>query len=107
MEAQERGGSQDDGGTDQTARAHEQCAHAGDEAINQAEVGGTLPRAIEDQQLLLDENGLGHHGPGAARAGEAGDRRHQMERQDGPDRAWPHPWNSPCTGRGTMSPRRC
>jgi hypothetical protein len=34
-------------------------------------------------QLLLDENGLGHHGSGAARAVEPGDRRQQMEKQDG------------------------
>jgi hypothetical protein len=45
--------------------------------------GGPFPRAIEDQQLLLDENGLGHHGSGAAGAGEPGDRRQQMEKQDG------------------------
>ena len=49
MEAQERGGFQDDGGTAQPARAHEQRAYAGDEAISEAEVGGTFPRAIEDQ----------------------------------------------------------
>ena len=64
-------------------RAHEQRAHAGDEAFSEAEVGGPFPRAIEDQQLLLDKNGLCHRGSGAARAGEPGDRRQQMEKQDG------------------------
>ena len=90
MEAQERGGFQDDGGTDQPARAHEQRAHAGDEAFSEAEVGGPFPRAIEDQQLLLDENGLGHHGSGAAGAGERGDRRQQIEKQDGQIAHGPH-----------------
>ena len=90
MEAEERGGFQDDGGTDQPARAHEQRAHAGDEAISETEVGGPLAGAIEDQQLLLDENGLGHHGSGAARAGEPGDRRQQMEKQDSPIAHAPH-----------------
>ena len=87
MEAQERGGFQDDGGPDQPARADEQRAHAGDEAISEAEVGGPFPRAIEDQQLLLDENGLGHHGSGAA---GAGDRQQQMEKQDGQIAHGPH-----------------
>ena len=83
MEAQERGGFQNDGGTDHPARAHEQRAHAGDEAISEAEVGRPFPGPNEDQQLLLDENGLGHHGSGAAGSGEPGDRHQQMEKQDG------------------------
>jgi hypothetical protein len=58
--------------------------------FSEAEVGGPFPRAIEDQQLLLDENGLGHHGSGAARAGEPGDRRQQMEKQDGQIAHGPH-----------------
>jgi hypothetical protein len=32
--------------------------------------------------LLLDENGLSQHGPGAAGSGEPDDRRQQMEKQD-------------------------
>ena len=39
--------------------------------------------AIEDQQLVLDEHGLGHHGTGAAGTGEPGDGRQQMQKQDG------------------------
>ena len=83
MEAQERGGFQDDRDTDQPARAHEQRTHAGDHAISEAEVGGTSPGAIEDQQLLLDEHGLGHDGTRAARPGEPGEGRQQMQKQDG------------------------
>jgi hypothetical protein len=33
--------------------------------------------------LLLNENGLGHHGTGPAGTGEPGDSRQQMENQDG------------------------
>jgi hypothetical protein len=33
----------------------EERAHAGDHAISKAEVWGTSPGAIENQQLLLDE----------------------------------------------------
>jgi hypothetical protein len=54
MEAQERGGFQDDGDTDQPSRARA-VLHAGDHPISEAEVGGTSPRAIEDQELLLDD----------------------------------------------------
>jgi hypothetical protein len=100
MEAQERGGLQDDGGTDQPARAYEQRAHAGDEAISESEVGGTFLGAIQNQQLVPDENGLGHQGPGAAGAGEPRDGRQQMEKQDGQIAhrpivaSWPHPRNA-------------
>jgi hypothetical protein len=32
---------------------------------------------------LLDEHGFGHDGTRAARTGESGDRRQQMQKQDG------------------------
>jgi hypothetical protein len=35
---------------------------AGDDATSEAEGGGTFPGPIDDQQLLLDEQGLGDHG---------------------------------------------
>jgi hypothetical protein len=82
MEAQERGGFEDDGGTDQPARADEQRAHAGDHAISEVEVGGTSAGAIENQQLVFDQDGLGHHRTRAARTREPGDGRQRMEKQD-------------------------
>jgi hypothetical protein len=33
--------------------------------------------------LVLDEDGFGDHGPGAAGTGEPGDRRQQMQKKDG------------------------
>jgi hypothetical protein len=83
MEPQERGGFQDDRGTDQPARAHEERTHAGDDTISEAEMGCTFPGTIEDHQLLLDEHGFGHDGTRAAWTGEPGDRRQQMEKKDG------------------------
>jgi hypothetical protein len=100
MEAQERGGFQNDGGPDQPARAHQQRAYAGDHAITEAEVGGTSPGAIENQQLLLDEDGLGHHGTRTPGTGEPDDSRQQMEKQDGEIAhgpivtSWPNPGNA-------------
>jgi len=83
MEAQERGGFQNDRGTDQSARAHEERTHAGDHAINEEEMGCTAPGTIEDEQLLLDEHRFGDHGTRTAGTGESGNRRQQMEKQDG------------------------
>ena len=62
--------------------AHDQRTHAGDHPISQTEVGGTSPGAIENQQLLLDEYGLGHHGTRPARSGEPGDSRQEVDNQD-------------------------
>jgi hypothetical protein len=82
MEAQQRGGFEDDGGTDQPARANAQRAHAGHQAIGDPEVGGTSAGAIENQQLVSDQDGLGHHCTRAARTGEPGDGRQEVEKQD-------------------------
>ena len=43
---------------------------------------GALAGAIENQQLVLDQDGLGHHRTAAARTGEPGDGRQQMQKQD-------------------------
>ena len=81
MEAQEGGGLQDDRDTDQPTRVHEQRTEAGDHAITESEARRTLPGAIEDQQLLLDEHGFGHDGTNAAGPGEPSDgRQHMHER---------------------------
>jgi hypothetical protein len=89
MEAQERGGFQDNCRTDQAPRAHEERTHTGNDAISKAEVRGTFPGPIEDQQLLLDEQGLGHDRARAAGTGEPGDGRQDGETAR-PDRAWQH-----------------
>ena len=67
----------------QPARMREEHTHAGDHAIGGAEVGRTFPGAIEDQQLLLHEQGFGYDSTHAAGTGEPGDGRRQMQKQDG------------------------
>jgi hypothetical protein len=46
-------------------------------------------------QVLLDQDGLGHHGkrPAARRTGEPGNGRQEMKNQDGPGRAWHDRYN--------------
>jgi hypothetical protein len=82
MKAQERGGLQDNCGTDQPALAHEECTHANDDGIREAEIRCPLPGPIEDQQLL-EEHGFGDHRTGAAGTGKSGDYREQVENEDG------------------------
>jgi hypothetical protein len=44
---------------------------------------GTVSGPIEDQQLVLNTDGFRHHGTRAAGAGKSGDRRQQMQMEDG------------------------
>jgi hypothetical protein len=68
--------------------------------------GGTVSGAIQNQQLVPDEDGLGHHAPGAARTGEPGNRRQQMEKQDGQIAHGPivTGWRNPKLLRNWISP---
>jgi hypothetical protein len=75
--------AQADRDTDQPARAHEQRTEAGDYAIAEKEARRTLPGAIEDQQLLLDEYGFGPHSTHAAGPGEPSDGRQHVHQKDG------------------------
>ena len=44
-------------------------------AIRETEIGTSVPGTIEDQQLLLDQEGFSDHGRGATGTGELGKRR--------------------------------
>ena len=69
MKAQESRRLQNKGRTDQPGRLNEQRALTGDEAIREEEIGGALAGAMEDQELMFDEEGLGNYGttpPGLA-----------------------------------------
>jgi hypothetical protein len=83
MKTEERGGLQDNRGTDQPARAHEEHVHAGNDAIREAEIRCTLPGPIQDQELLFEEHGFGDHRTGAAGTGKSGECRQQMENENG------------------------
>jgi hypothetical protein len=55
MKVQQRGRLEDDHGTDQPARAHEDRTQAGDHTIGGTQIRRPLSRPIEDQQLVLDD----------------------------------------------------
>ena len=61
MQVQERGGFEDDRGTDHPGRSHEKRTEADNHAIRHAEIGGPFSGSIEDQQLVLDEDGFSNH----------------------------------------------
>ena len=88
---------QSDGQTEQPGRPHKQSAPTGDDAIRQAKIGSALARAIEDQQLMFDENGLGNYGTDAAGARKSGDGREEMDEKGSRDRAFPHRSKKPKT----------
>jgi hypothetical protein len=83
MKAQQSRGFEDDRGTDHPARSHEERAQACDNTIRETKIGRPFSRSIEDQQLVLDEHGFGDHGTRAARTGQSGDRRQQMQNKNG------------------------
>jgi hypothetical protein len=82
VEMQQRGRLQNDGGTKDTCRAHEQGAQAGDDPIRGTQVGRTLTPAIEDEQLMPDQHGLGENGTESARPRQSGQGDDQMNEYD-------------------------
>ena len=66
---------QNDGRTDQPGRTHHQERHPAGNDVRST--GGwvkrSLARAIEDQQLMFDEDGLGNYGTDAAGTEQPGD----------------------------------
>jgi hypothetical protein len=73
---------QNDGRTDQPGRLHQQSAPTGDDAIRQAEIWRALTRAIEDQQLMFDEDRFGNDGTDAARTRKSDEGREEMDEKD-------------------------
>jgi hypothetical protein len=77
-----QGQLQHDGRTDKPGRPHKQSAPAGHEAIREAKMRSALARAIEDLQLMFDENGLGNYGTDAARTRKSRDGGEEMDEKD-------------------------
>jgi hypothetical protein len=75
---QQSGRLQNDGGTNDTCRAHEQGAQAGDDPIRGTQVGRTLAPAIEDEQLMPDQHGFGDNGTESTRPRQSGQGDDQM-----------------------------
>ena len=63
-------------------RAHEQRGQAEDEAIDGGEIGRPLPGAITDEQLVLEQQGLGGDGADAAGAKELREGDQQVDGKD-------------------------
>ena len=60
-------------------RIDKQCTHAGEDPIRRAEIRRPVPRAIQHEQLLLDQDRFSHDRPQAAGAhqpGQGGDQVH-------------------------------
>jgi hypothetical protein len=68
VEMQQSGRLQNDGGTKDTFRAHEQGAQASDDPIRGTQVGRTLAPAIENEQLMPDQHGFGDNGTESTRS---------------------------------------
>ena len=82
VEMQQSGRLHNDGGTKDTRRAHEQGAQAGDDPIRGTQVGRTLAPAIEDEELMLEQHGLGDNGTESTRPRESGQGDDQMNKYD-------------------------
>ena len=79
-EMQQSGRLQKDGGTEDTCRAHQQRAQAGNDPIRGTQVGGTLAAAIEDEQLMPDQHGFGDNGTESTRPRQSGQGDDEMPR---------------------------
>jgi hypothetical protein len=78
----------------QPVRAHERRGQAEDEAIDGSEIGRPLPGAITDEQLVLEQQGLGGDRADATRAKEL---REGGQQADGKDEDFTHRANRTIT----------
>jgi hypothetical protein len=73
---------QHDGRTNQAGGPHKQSAPTGDEPIREAKIGSALVGAMEDEQLMFDEDGLGNYGTDAAPRRQSGDGGDEVDKKD-------------------------
>jgi hypothetical protein len=67
VEMQQSGNLQNDGGAKGARWADEKGAQTGDDSIRGPKVGRTLPAAIENQELMPDQDGFSDNGAESAR----------------------------------------
>ena len=84
-------------------RAHEQRGQAEEEAIRRSEIGRPLPGAITDEQLVLEQQGLGGNGADAAGAEELREGDQQV---NGKDEDFSHRANRTITAGTCRTARR-
>jgi hypothetical protein len=82
VETHQSGRLQNDGGTKDTCRAHEQRTQSGNDPIRGTQVGRTLAPAIEDEQLMPDQHGFGDNGTESTRLRQSGQGDDQMNEYD-------------------------
>ena len=82
MEVQDRRRFQHDRRADHAGRTHEERTHTGEDPIRRSEVRRTLTGAIQDQELLLDQERLGDHGASTAGAHQPSQCGDQVNQQD-------------------------
>ena len=80
MKAQQGGGLENYGRADQPTRAKELGTKPEKEAVGGAKIGRSAAGALQDQELLLQEDTLSQNGPGSASSQEncqSGQQMHQ------------------------------
>ena len=82
MEAQNRRRSKDDRRANHPGRTHEQRTDPSEDPIRRAEGGRPVPRAIENQQLLLHQERFGHDSPQTAGAHQPSQYGEQVNQQN-------------------------
>jgi hypothetical protein len=82
VEMQQSGRLQNDGGTKDTCRAHEQGTQAGDDPIRGTQIGRTIAPAIEDEQLMPDQHGFGDNGAESTRPHQSSQGYDHMNEYD-------------------------
>ena len=79
MKAQQGGGLEDYGRADEPTMAHELGAEPEEPTVGGAKIGRSAARALQDQELLLQEDILSENGSGPASSqknGQSGQQRH-------------------------------
>src|ERR1035437_940351 len=81
MKAQQGSGLEDDGRADQPTRAQEPGTKPEEEAVGGAKIGRSAAGALQDQELLLQEDILSENGSGSGISQEKGQSSQQMHQQ--------------------------
>jgi hypothetical protein len=79
MEPQQSAGLQDDRELGDSACWHEQRSKTQGEAIERTQIRCPSPRAIADEQLVLEHQGFGYDSADSASAHEFGDGGQQVD----------------------------
>ena len=72
MKSEQRGGLEDHSGPADPVRAQKQCPESEQNALQRAEIGRSAPGPIENQELLLEQEALGHYGPSTTGLNDSG-----------------------------------